>query len=183
MCENQKALEYINVAIENASMNLDLVRIQANTLYSLKQNETALEQFNYLIAINKEDAESYVYRAILNKRLQNYDVVLSDFENAIKINPEYDFAYEARADFFTYSLGDNFEQAIADYTKVIQNLNEQVPAQNQAFLYNNRGFAKYQAQAFEGALEDINTSIKLFPENAYAYKNRALVYGNRKKIR
>lgn len=173
--ENQKALKDINAAIKNDSVNLDLVRIQANTLYSLGENETAIEKFNQLISLNDNDEESYVYRAILNKRLRNYDSVLVDLEKAIEINPDYDFAYEARADFLTYSLGDNFSQAIDDYTKVIT-LNENIPTKTQAFLYNNRGFAKYQAQDFDSALEDINTSIELFSENAYAYKNRALVH-------
>lgn len=174
--ENQKALKDINKAIEKDTTNLDLIRIQANTLYSLGENEAAIEQFDKLITLNDTDEESFVYRAILNKRLRNYDAALADFKRAIEINPAYDFAYEARADFFTYSLADNFEQAIKDYTKVIEDFGDNIPAQNQAFVYNNRGFAKYQAKDFEGAIEDINTSIELFPENAFAYKNRALVH-------
>lgn len=174
--ENQKALKDINKAIEKDTTNLDLLRIQANTLYSLGDNEAAIEKFDKLITLNDNDEESFVYRAILNKRLRYYDAALADFKRAIEINPAYDFAYEARADFFTYSLTDNFEQAVEDYTKVIATFNENIPVQNQAYVYNNRGFAKYQAKDFEGAIKDINTSIEFFPENAYAYKNRALVY-------
>ncbi|MFK7950255.1 MAG: tetratricopeptide repeat protein [Saprospiraceae bacterium] len=174
--ENEKALEDINKAIENDNKNLDLIRIQANTLYSLGKNEEAIGKFDKLITLNDNDEESFVYRAILNKRLRNYDAVLADLDKAIEINPDYNFAYEARADFFTYSLADNFEQAVKDYTKIITTFDENIPANNQAFVYNNRGFAKYQAKDFESAIEDINQSIELFPENAYAFRNRALVH-------
>ncbi len=30
-------------------------------------------------------------------------------------------------------------------------------------------------------MEDVNKSIKLFPENSYAYRNRALIYLNLKE--
>lgn len=174
--ENQKALQDINKALESDSENLDLLKMQANILYNLGDNEAASQKFDNLIALNEKDEESYVYRAIVNKRMQNYDATLNDLNKAITINPNYDFAYEARADFYTYSLADNFDQAIQDYTKVITILDKNISAQNKAFLHNNRGFAKYQAKDFKGAIEDINISITLFPENAFAYKNRALVH-------
>ena len=174
--EPQKALDDVEIALKNDATNIDLIKIQASILYSLGENERAIEVFNELLKLEPKDAESLVYRAILQKRLRNYDATLTDLEKAIAINPNYDFAYEARADFYTYSLAENFEQAIKDYDKVINNFKDDVPSQNKAYVFNNRGFAKYQANDFDGAIEDINTSIQLFPKNAYAYKNRALVH-------
>lgn len=174
--EHQKALNDIEKALEKDGSNLDLIRIEANLLYILQQNEKAIKRFDKLIALNNEDEESFVYRAILNKRLGLFEAALSDFKQAISVNPNYDFAYEARADFYTYTLSQNFEQAIEDYTKVIDNFSKNIPNQNKAYVYNNRGFARYQAKDFEGALEDINASLQLFPDNAFAFKNRALVY-------
>jgi len=43
-------------------------------------------------------------------------------------------------------------------------------------LYNNRGFAKYKLGDYKGALEDIDLSISLLPNNSYAFRNRALVH-------
>ena len=174
--EHQKALNDIEVALKNDTTNIDLIKIQASILYSLSENKRAIEVFNKLLKLDPKDAESLVYRGILHKRLRNYNATLTDFEEAIAINPNYDFAYEARGDFYTYSLAENFEQAIKDYNKVIDNFKTNIPNQNKAYVFNNRGFAKYQAKDFDGAIEDINASIQLFPENAYAYKNRALVH-------
>jgi tetratricopeptide (TPR) repeat protein len=41
---------------------------------------------------------------------------------------------------------------------------------------NNRGYAKLMSGDTEGALEDIERSIKIVPSNSYAYRNRGLAY-------
>jgi tetratricopeptide (TPR) repeat protein len=46
---------------------------------------------------------------------------------------------------------------------------------------NNRGYCKYKLGDLEGALEDINNSLGVAPNNSYAYRNRALVYLDQKK--
>ena len=43
-------------------------------------------------------------------------------------------------------------------------------------LLNNRGYAEYKLNKLSLALQDINRSLELYPENSFAYKNRALVY-------
>lgn len=43
-------------------------------------------------------------------------------------------------------------------------------------IYNNMGYVKYKLKRYEEALIDINKSIELYPENSYAYRNKALVY-------
>ena len=43
-------------------------------------------------------------------------------------------------------------------------------------FFNNRGYAKLMTGDADGALADIETSIKLFPSNSYAYRNRGLAY-------
>jgi len=54
--------------------------------------------------------------------------------------------------------------------------NEEMPV-----IYNNMGYAEYKLGLHEDALKDINTSLKMLPDNSYAYKNRALVYIAMKK--
>ncbi|NJK94580.1 MAG: tetratricopeptide repeat protein [Bacteroidales bacterium] len=43
-----------------------------------------------------------------------------------------------------------------------------------ATLLNNRGYAYIGLKNYDKALEDINNSILLFPENSFAFYNRAL---------
>jgi len=61
---------------------------------------------------------------------------------------------------------------LADYNKFIE-INR---AGNNAFAYSNRGFVKYNLGNYSDALDDINASLKIDPENSYAYKNMALIY-------
>ena len=53
----------------------------------------------------------------------------------------------------------NYEDAVADYTKAIE-LNEGF-----AEAYFQRGCAKHNIDDYKGAVEDFNTSIKLQPNN------------------
>jgi len=61
----------------------------------------------------------------------------------------------------------NYEDAVADYTKAIE-LNEGF-----AEAYFQRGCAKHNIDDYKGAVEDFNTSIKLQPNNEVFYKQRA----------
>ena len=44
------------------------------------------------------------------------------------------------------------------------------------YFYNNRGYAKLMTGDVDGAVTDIDRSIKIFPSNSYAYRNRGLAY-------
>jgi tetratricopeptide (TPR) repeat protein len=175
MTEYEKALADINIAIEHDAKNMDLLEIKANIYYALADYKNAVTFYNQVIAIDSKKYESFVYRANSNRKLGNNDLVLSDFEKAIALNPENAFAYQSRADYLTYTIQDKFETAVKDYDKIISLFNANISTENQAYAYNNRGFAKYKLGRFGEAMTDIEQSLSLFPENAYAYKNRALV--------
>lgn len=174
--ENEKALSDVNVAIKADKSNVDLLKLKTNIFYAFGEYKAAVAGFSQVLGVNPNDHEALVYRAISNKKLQQNETVLADFEKAIAANPDYAFAYEARADYYTYTLADKFAEAVKDYTKAINIVTAEKTDKNQAFLYNNRGFAAYQLKNFDDALTDINKSLKLFADNAYAYKNRALVH-------
>jgi tetratricopeptide (TPR) repeat protein len=64
-----------------------------------------------------------------------------------------------------------YEESISYLNKGIK-----LSKDDNAYMYNNRGYAKLMLNDLDGAMKDINKSIKLYPGNSYAYKNRALVY-------
>jgi tetratricopeptide (TPR) repeat protein len=41
---------------------------------------------------------------------------------------------------------------------------------------SNRGLAKMNMLDYDGALDDVNRSILLYPQNAYSYRNRGMIY-------
>lgn len=45
-----------------------------------------------------------------------------------------------------------------------------------AFAFSNRSYSKLQIGDTKGAMEDINKSIKLYPLNSWAYRNKGLIY-------
>jgi Tfp pilus assembly protein PilF len=46
-----------------------------------------------------------------------------------------------------------------------------------------RGLADQDAHDIKGAIEDINKSLKIYPENSYAYKIKALIYIEKKDFK
>ena len=84
------------------------------------------------------------------------------------MNPNYAEAYYNRG--VTYGAKDNFDQAIQDYSKVIE-LNP-----NDAEAYINRGIAYRIKGNFEQAIQDFNESIELKPDYAIAYFNRGYTW-------
>ena len=69
-----------------------------------------------------------------------------------------------------YAERDQFDLAIADYTRAIE-LNPR-----HAEAYNNRGFAHYMMDQFDLAIADYTRAIELNPNDASAYNNRGLAY-------
>jgi len=47
---------------------------------------------------------------------------------------------------------------------------------NEPLMLNNKGYLHYKKKEYATALKLINASLKLYPSNSYAYRNRALVY-------
>lgn len=71
---------------------------------------------------------------------------------------------------FQYSLMGKYEESLVYFNKALE------LEKNEPLTLNNRGFTRYKLNDYPGALDDINKSIAFYPTNAYAYKNRALVY-------
>ena len=52
-----------------------------------------------------------------------------------------------------------------------------------ALAFSNRSFSKLKLNDIKGAIEDINKSLKIYPENSYAYKIKALIYIEKKDFK
>ena len=80
-----------------------------------------------------DTAEEYFNRGLANDKQGNWSEAISNYTNAIKINPNFAAAYFNRGNAY-YNNG-NYDLAISDYTKAT-GINPNLPQ-----AYNNRGGA------------------------------------------
>jgi serine/threonine-protein kinase len=137
--------------------------------------------------------------------LKDYKGAIEDYQEAIKINPDFADAWYGKA--ICESILSKYDDALTDFNKAaeldpsnkdiifnrayyvkqktgdyegaIEDYNYYInrfKENDDAFLYNNMGFCKYKLSDFEAAMSDINKSLEFNPNNPMAYKNRALVY-------
>ncbi|MBK7212603.1 MAG: tetratricopeptide repeat protein [Bacteroidales bacterium] len=126
--------------------------------------------FTDVIAKDRSNAEvsmGHYNRGNEYLRLGNHDAALSDYTEAIKLNPEYVEAYFNRG--LTRLLDGEYQSAIDDLSTSIK-IDDRNP---DAFL--NRGIAYRSIGENEKALQDFNASISRLP-SALAYFNRGALY-------
>jgi tetratricopeptide (TPR) repeat protein len=113
-------------------------------------------------------AEQYFARGYLKGETGDLEGALADYDEAIRLNPEYAEAYNNRG--IARRRKGDLDGAIADYTRSIEFNNPQLH-----LPYNNRGIARRRKGDLEGALADYDEAIRLNPEDAEAYNNRGTV--------
>jgi serine/threonine protein kinase len=96
---------------------------------------------------------------------------ISDYTEAIKLNPLYTAAYLERGE--AYAAQGNYESAITDYGKVLQ-----LDPKN-ASAYAQRGFANYAKGSYDPAIWDYSHSITLGLATAANYYNLGLAFYGR----
>jgi lipoprotein NlpI len=92
---------------------------------------------------------------------------ISDFNQAIKVDPNYAPAYQWRG--HALSLMGRLDEAITDYTQAL-NLDPKF-----VDSYYDRGVARAEKSDFDGALADFSQAIALNPKYTDAYYNRGHV--------
>ena len=119
---------------------------------------------------NPTDANGYYSQGLAFAEQGDYRGALANYEQAIKLDPNYAEAYVGRGVAYS-NLGEK-QKAIDDYSQAIK-LNP-----NYAAAYNNRGLAYSNLGEKQKAIDDYNQAIKLNPNYANAYNNRGIVYYN-----
>ena len=114
-------------------------------------------------------AVSHFHRGRAHFRMQNYDDAIHDFDEAIRLRPNFLNAFFQRGD--VYLTIQNYDDAIRDFTEVVR-LN---PEDAIAFRY--RGNAHLGKMEYEQAIADFDEALRLDPDDIAASEARARAMG------
>jgi len=115
-------------------------------------------------AAEREAAFLAVARRRGNRYLANeeFDKAITDYTEAIRINPDDARAYHNRG--IAYSRKEELDKAIADYTDAIR-INP-----DYATAYHNRGIAYDKVGDVDKAIANLREAIRINPDNALAHR-------------
>lgn len=135
----------------------------------------ALEACTKLIDTNKADFKIFSSRGNLWGKLQEYDKAISDYDQAIKMNPKIDMTFYNRG--FAWAKKGFYDKAIVDYSEAIK-------LTKRASFYDSRGAAWHYKGEYKKAISDFNQAINLSTSEGsipyfYVY-NRALAWNKLK---
>ena len=155
----------------------------------------------------KNDAEAYYKRGVVYYDKNDYYKAISEFTEAIRLNPNYAEAYYKRG--AAYGKKGDYDIAMSDFNDAIRlnpnyaeaytgrcvaytekgDLNKAISDCNQAirlnpklaktYYYYNRGNAYSKKGDYDRAISDYNEAIRLKPNFAGAYYNRGVTYGKK----
>ena len=106
--------------------------------------------------------------APLMRRKRDHDKAIADYNEAIRLKPDFAEAYNARGN--AYDEKGDHDKAIADYNEAIR------LKPGLAEAYYNRGLAYRRKGDLDKAIADYTEAIRLKPDNAPAYHNRGIAY-------
>jgi tetratricopeptide (TPR) repeat protein len=107
--------------------------------------------------------------AYFSKR--DYDSAIADYNESLRINPNYPLPYHNRGN--TYHVRGDDDRAIADYNEAIR----LDPKYTDAYV--DRGNAYFSKRNYDSAIADYNEAIRLNPKYALPHNNRGNTYHNK----
>jgi Tfp pilus assembly protein PilF len=130
-------------------------------------------------------ARQYLSRGVERRAKQDYELALSDFAEAAKIDKKYADAFYNRC--AVYNFRKEYDAAIIECSQAIKlgpsaeatvaGGSERLGKDNAlSDYYSERGFAYFRKDDYVHALVDLDNAIRLNPHNGRALKTRGLTY-------
>ena len=168
-----------SLRLEPGTSVIDKAIVEAVRLQQARKTDDAIKKWSSIANIsegidNDIAAAAFFARGAINTDLERHEEAISDFNESIRLNPNYVEAYVLRG-VSNDNLGRR-EEAIPDFNEAIR-LN---PNSAEAYLF--RGVSNNNLGRREKAIPDLNEAIRLNPNSAEAYFFRGTIKGNLNKI-
>jgi len=137
---------------------------RAQTLFHDRKFKEAIALLDPYIAQHPRDARALVLRGDCKADLGDNESALKDYNSAIKIEPEYQYAYVTRCE--TRLQLEDRAGALRDCDTAIR-----LDATD-ALAYEDRADVQFQREAYDLALTDYDKAIQLGRSSAYVYAAR-----------
>ncbi len=164
----KEAIEDYESALKLLPENKGILFNKALAEEEIKDYASAEKSYEQLLSAHPNFHNGYIGRGKL--RLSQGDTInaLNDINKAIEINKNATNAYVLRADILSRTTKD-FQSALDD-------MNEAIKLQpQQAGLFINRAYLRYNLDDYFGAMADYDYAIELDPLNSIALFNRGLL--------
>ena len=137
---------------------------KAQTLFHDRKFKEAIGLLDPFIAAHPRDARALVLRGDCKADLGDNEGALKDYNSAIKIEPEYEYAYVTRCE--TRLALDDKAGALRDCDTAVR-LNA-----TDALAFEDRADVHFQREAYDLALLDYDKAIELGRSSAYVFAAR-----------
>lgn len=151
----------------------------AHALYHSKEYENAIPYYKMAIESNTFSdslkAQLFFGKGSANAYLGNLDLALKDFDQALSLDSMI-MGVRTNKALLVHDAKGEYELAIQAMKQEIRMRAKQQNARQNPYDFNNLGYLYYKNGENEKALELVFKSIAMDPNNAFAYRNIALVF-------
>jgi len=142
-----------------------------NKSNSKKYKQLAMHDFSKAIELHPDFVEAYAARSAVAGSLGKFDEALADANQAIQHGPGYAVGYLNRGHVLRERR--DVASALQDFDRAIE-LSRNTPDAPEAYLA--RASLRVGVRDYQGAADDYTRLIELNPNDASAYKNRAVCW-------
>jgi len=164
------ALKYIN---PRDSLKYPILMLRGNAEAMKRDFSAAYEDYKVIIAYDSTNCEVLSNMGMALSDMKREKEAVACLEKVKRLCPDKPIGYTNLALLLQNS---------GDYERSIETINEGLKhlatddVTVRAIMYNNRSYDKLKLQKLKEAMDDVNQSLKLYPSNSYALRNRALIY-------
>jgi tetratricopeptide (TPR) repeat protein len=162
--DNTKAIEFA----DNDSLRMICFSNRGNAKQQKRDFQGAFEDYSRAYLLDTNSVVTLNNMASSLDELGRRDEAISYFKKISEKDSLFIGGYVNLG--FQYNNIGKYKEALKCFDKAL------TIEKDEPLSLNNRGLTKFYLKDYNGALKDINQSISIYPGNAYAYKNRALVY-------